>query len=102
MIKPALLEIWGDQARKTVNKKAMMATQRPCLLAAVKAYQTTSSAVQVLNGAPPWWLEVQVQFEESARNRLDLHKEKLRVAKVVALPRKVEILRMNGNFTVQN
>lgn len=95
----------------------MIETQGPFLLAAVKAYRATSTAaLQVLNGTPPWWLEAQVKFEEKARYRLDVEKEKLRVTKLVALPRRAEILRMNGyvyrdervtfvdacNFTAQN
>lgn len=52
VVKPAMLyayEIWGERARTTVNKKIMLAAQRPFLLATVKAYKTTPTvALQVL------------------------------------------------------
>lgn len=57
-----------------------MATPRPFLLAAERAYSTTpTSVLQVLNDTTPWWLELleaKVVNEEHRRNIEYIMKEK--------------------------
>lgn len=60
--------IWGHKASIASNKKILIATQRPFLRAAVKAYRTPTGALLVLNRTPSWWLDAKVASEEYRRN----------------------------------
>lgn len=103
--KPAALygsEIWGAKADSCSNKRQLLAAQRPFLRAVVKCYSTTpTSALMVIGGQCPWWLEAKTNNAMYCRFREDMVKEKLKVGRFPSLPTRVSIAQLTTDDTRQ-